>query len=195
MLKTTLKQVFLSIILVVSLAAASGFQGCASTSPTTETAKKGAIAGAVAGGIIGHQSGRPAEGAAIGGATGAVVGGIIGMAKEAKQRNQQEQVAQERAHQQELAKVREIEAREKLIREEKLAIAEGLRITDRELALAEERARETEVRLQDLRGKVNRAKERKKTLEEAKAEKIANEEEIRRLEEQLRQLEEESAHR
>ena len=193
-MKKSRKYTFLTITLAACLAASSGFQGC-QTSPTTTGAKKGAVVGAVTGAVVGHQSDERLKGAAIGGATGAAIGGVIGMAKEAKQRRQQEQVAQERAHQQELARMREIEAREKMIREEKRAIIEGLNITDRELELAEDGARETEARLNELRERVNAAKNKRKTFEDVKAQQIANEEEIRRLEEQLRQLEEESAQR
>ena len=58
--------------------------------------------------------------------------------------------------------MREMEARSRAAREQELAIAEGMRITERELEDAMSRAQEAEGRLKDLRNEVEGAMSRQK---------------------------------
>ncbi len=92
-----------------------------------EGLQDGAAGGALSGAVIGHQSGKTAEGAEIGTGSGIIIGGIYGAMTDSKERKEQEEIAQERGHQQELAKMREIEARKRAQRSEELAMTEGLR--------------------------------------------------------------------
>ena len=148
------------------------------------------MGGATIGAIAGSGSGQTAGGMAIGAAAGAAIGGIVGIMQDAKENKEQERIAQERAYQQEIAKMREMDARTRASREQELAIAEGMRITSRELEEAEFRAREAEGRLKELRGEVEGAMNRTKTLTEAADRKEKADAEIRLLEEQLRHLKE-----
>ena len=74
-----------------------------------------------------------ATGALGGAAAGALVGGIIGMVQDARDRKEQDRLAQERAYQQENAKKKAEEAKFKAEMDEELAIAQGFRISDIEL--------------------------------------------------------------
>lgn len=165
--------------------------GCSSTaSKPVKTAGTGAVAGAVAGAVIGNNtgSGNSAAGAAIGGAAGAVVGGVVGMVQEARERSEQDRLAQERAYQQELAKRRAQEAKFKAAIEEELAVAEGFRISDQELEQVEENAKELETRLKKLQEERQAAIARKRTLDTAQNRIAAAEAEIQRLEAELAEL-------
>jgi LysM repeat protein len=170
--------------------------GCSSTaSKPVRTAGTGAVAGAVAGAVIGNNtgSGNAASGAAIGGAAGAVIGGVVGMVQEAKERSEQDRLAQERAYQQELAKRRAGEARMKAAIEEELAVAEGFRISDQELSQVEGAAKDLESRLKKLQEERQAAIARKRTLDTAQGRIAAAESEIQRLEAELAELRGESA--
>jgi outer membrane lipoprotein SlyB len=173
-----------AVILIFALVLA----GCQTSSRTKKGASMGAAGGGIAGAIVGGQSGQTLQGAAIGAAGGAIIGGVIGAVQEAKVQREQEALAQERAHQQELAKIRKAEATATASRERELAIKEGMRITQRELSEAETRAREAEVRLKALEDEVGQALSRKKTLEDAESRKADAEERIRLLEQELKEL-------
>ena len=134
--------------------AVASFSGCATSSHTSKGAGMGAMGGATIGAIAGGGSGQTAEGMAIGAVAGAAIGGIVGAMQDAKENKQQERIAQDRAYQQEIAKMREMEARSRAAREQELAIAEGMRITERELEDAMSRAQEAEGRLKELRNEV-----------------------------------------
>ncbi len=172
------------------------YPGCSSTTPKpVKTAGTGAVAGAVAGAVIGNNtgSGNAASGAAIGGAAGAVIGGVVGMVQEAKERSEQDRLAQERAYQQELAKRRAQEAKFKAAIEEELAVAEGFRISDQELNQVEGTAKDLESRLKKLQEERQAAIARKRTLDTATGRIAAAESEIQRLEAELAELRGESA--
>ncbi len=180
-----------SVIATVSLLSVTLLSGCQVTpSKTAKGAGVGALGGAAAGAIIGNNtgSGNAGSGAAIGGAAGALVGGIVGAVQEAKERNQQDRLAQERAYQQEVARRRQEEARLKEQLEEELAIAQGFRITDAELSDAQRRADETSSRLAELKAEREWALNRKKTLDETEAKIAAEQAEIARLEAELAEL-------
>ena len=133
-------------------------------------------------------SGNAASGAAIGGAAGAVVGGVVGMVQEARERSEQDRLAQERAYQQELAKRRAQEAKFKAAIEEELAVAEGFQISDQELSQVESTAKDLEARLKSLQEERQAAIARKRTLDTAQNRIAAAESEIQRLEAELAEL-------
>jgi LysM repeat protein len=185
-------------ILCGGLAAAVLFalSGCAvAPSKTVSGAATGAVIGGVGGAVIGNNtgSGSGASGAAIGGAAGAVVGGVIGMVQEARERSEQDRLAQERAYQQELAKRRAQEARFKAAIEEELSVAEGFRISEREIAQVEGQAQELESKLKQLQEEKQAALTRKRSLDAAQGRISAAELEIQRLEAELAELRGEAA--
>jgi hypothetical protein len=90
------------------------WSGCSSVAPsrTATGAGTGAVVGGVGGAVVGNNSGLgTGTGAAIGAGAGALIGGIVGMVQDAKDRKEQDRLAQERAYQQELAKKRSEEAK------------------------------------------------------------------------------------
>lgn len=179
------------VIATVSLLTLAFLSGCqVAPSKTAKGAGVGAVGGALAGAAIGNNtgSGNAASGAAIGGAAGALVGGIVGAVQEAKERGQQDRLAQERAYQQEVARRRQEEARLKEQLDEELAIAQGFRITDAELSDAQRRADETSSRLAELKAEREWALNRKKTLDDTEAKIAAEQAEIARLEAELAEL-------
>ena len=179
------------VLATVTLLSLVSFSGCqVAPSKTAKGAGVGAAAGALGGAVIGNNtgSGNAGSGAAIGGAAGAIVGGIVGAVQEAKERNQQDRLAQERAYQQEVARRRQEEARLKEQLEEELAIAQGFRITDAELTDAQRRADETSSRLAELKAEREWALNRKKTLDETESKIAAEQAEIARLEAELAEL-------
>ncbi len=164
------------------------FSGCATSSHTAKGAGVGAVAGGATGAIIGKQSGETGEGAVVGALAGTAIGALLGAAKDARISREQEQIAQERAYQQEIAKMREIQARESAVREEELAIAEGMRITERELIEAEHNAKLAEARLKELQEELSSAKSKSTSLEDAEKRKVEADDKIRELEEKLKEL-------
>lgn len=169
--------------------------GCSGVAPskTASNAGTGAMAGAVGGGIIGHQSGSTYQGAAVGGLVGAAVGGIVGAVQEAKERSEQDRLAQERAYQQELAKRRAQEAKFKAAIEEELAVAEGFRISDQEISQVETKAKDLESQLKALQEQRTAALNRKRSLESAQQRISTAEQEIERLTAELAELRGETA--
>lgn len=122
---------------VGAAAAVAGLSGCNSgvaPSKTASGAGTGALIGGAGGAIAGNNSSMGTGTGLVGGAAaGALIGGIVGMVQDAKDRKEQDRLAQERAYQQEMAKRRAEEAKSKASMEEELAIAEGFRISDLEL--------------------------------------------------------------
>ncbi|MCF3648836.1 YMGG-like glycine zipper-containing protein [Synoicihabitans lomoniglobus] len=180
-----------SRIALATLLTLTVFSGCkVAPSKTAKGAGIGAVGGALAGAAIGNNSGsgNSASGAAIGGAAGALVGGAIGLVQDMKERSQQDQLAQERAYQQEVARRRQEEARLKDQLDEELSIAQGFRITDTELADAQRRADETSSRLAELKAEREWALNRKKELDNREAQIAAETAEIARLEAELAEL-------
>lgn len=166
--------------------------GCNSPtqSKTTKGATTGAIAGALGGAVIGNNtgSGNAASGAAIGGAAGAAVGAIVGAIGEAKERNEQDRLAQERAYQQELAKRRAQEAKFRAAIDEELAVAQGFRISDAELAQVTAQAADLEARLKKLQEERQAALAKTQALDNAQNRILAAQQEIERLEAELAEL-------
>src|SRR5687767_14076778 len=125
---------FRTLVCVGTALAMAGFSGCSSVAPskTTSGAGTGAMIGGAGGALVGSNSSM-GTGLVGGAAAGALIGGLVGMVQDAKDRKEQDRLAQERAYQQELAKKRASEAKLKASMDEELAIAEGFRISDLEL--------------------------------------------------------------
>ena len=180
--------------------ALAGVTGCSSSgvapSRTASGAGTGAVLGGVGGAVVGNNSSMGTGTGLVGGAAaGALIGGIVGMVQDAKDRREQDRLAQERAYQQELAKKRAEEAKMKAAMDEELAIAEGFRISDIELDDAKKKRDERVEALKKLQAEKAAALARKKELDEAKEKTLQTEAEIARLEEELARLKGEDAPR
>ena len=168
-----------------------GWSGCSSVAPsrTATGAGTGAVVGGVGGAVVGNNSGLgTGTGAAIGAGAGALIGGIVGMVQDAKDRKEQDRLAQERAYQQDLAKRRSEEARRKAESDEEIAIAQGFRISDIELTEAQRKQESANERLKRLRDERAGALAKKKALDDAHDKTLQTEAEIARLEEELARL-------
>ncbi len=185
------------LISAAAAVALLGWTGCSSgvaPSKTASNAGTGALIGGAAGAVVGNNSSMGSGTGILGGAAlGAITGGIVGMVQEAKDRKEQDRLAQERAYQQELAKKRAEEAKRKAAEEEELAIAQGFRISDMELNEAQKKTDETADRLKKLQAEKAAALQRKKTLDDLREKQLSNEAEIARLEEELARLKGEDA--
>jgi hypothetical protein len=180
------------IALVTALAVA-GVTGCSSSgvapSKTASGAGTGALIGGAGGAVVGNNSSLGTGTGLVGGAAaGALIGGIVGMVQDAKDRKEQDRLAQERAYQQELAKRRAEEAKLKASMDEELAIAEGFRISDLELNDAKKKLEMSSERLKRLRDERSAALAKKKELDDAHEKTLTTEAEIARLEEELARL-------
>jgi hypothetical protein len=169
-----------------------GVAGCSSgvaPSKTASGAGTGALIGGAGGAIAGNNSSMGTGTGLVGGAAaGALIGGIVGMVQDAKDRKEQDRLAQERAYQQELAKRRAEDAKSTAALEEELAIAEGFRISDLELNDAKKKLESASDRLRRLRDERAAALAKKKELDEAQEKTLSTEAEIARLEEELQRL-------
>src|SRR5215207_2436719 len=169
-----------------------GVTGCSSgvaPSKTASGAGTGALIGGAGGAIAGNNSSMGTGTGLVGGAAaGALIGGIVGMVQDAKDRKEQDRLAQERAYQQELAKRRTEEAKLKASMDEELAIAEGFRISDLELNDAKKKLESASDRLKKLRDERAAALAKKKELDDAHEKTLSTEAEIARLEEELARL-------
>src|SRR5688572_9577554 len=165
--------------------------GCSSVAPSNTASKAGtgAVVGGLGGAAIGNNSSLGTGAGAVGGAAlGAITGGIIGMVQDARDRKEQDRLAQERAYQQELAKRRAEEAKVKASMDEELAIAQGFRISDLELNDAKKKLEAASDRLKKLRDERSAALAKKKELDDAHEKTLSTEAEIARLEEELARL-------
>lgn len=178
-------------IRVVAALAVVGVTGCSSVAPskTATGAGTGAAIGGATGAVVGSSSSMGTGTGLIGGAAaGALVGGIVGMVQDAKDRKEQDRLAQERAYQQERAKRLAEDAKMKAAMDEELAIAEGFRISEIELNDQRAKFADANERLKKLREERNAALARKKELDETKEKTLSTEAEIARLEEELARL-------
>ena len=180
------------VVAVVTAGAMAGFAGCSSgvaPSKTASGAGTGALIGGAGGAIAGNNSSMGTGAGLVGGAAaGALIGGIVGMVQDAKDRKEQDRLAQERAYQQEVAKRRAEEAKMKASMDEELAIAEGFRISDLELNDAKKKLESAADRLKRLRDERAAALAKKKELDDAHEKTLSTEAEIARLEEELARL-------
>ena len=175
--------------LAVALLLGAGCSSGVAPSKTASGAGTGAAIGGLGGAVAGNNSSMgTGVGLAAGAALGAITGGIIGMVQDAKDRKEQDRLAQERAYQQELAKRKAEEARVKASLEEELAIAEGFRISDLELNDAKKQQESSADRLKKLKDEKAAALAKKKELDDAHEKTLSNEAEIARLEEEMARL-------
>ena len=185
------------LVSLITATAVAGLTGCSSgvaPSKTATGAGTGAMIGGVGGAVVGNNSSMgTGTGLAAGAAAGAIIGGIVGMVQDAKDRKEQDRLAQERAYQQERAKKLAEEAKLKATMEEELAVAEGFRISDLELSDAKRKLEGAEDRLKRLRDERSAALAKKKQLDEANEKTLQTEAEIARLEEELARLKGEEA--
>jgi hypothetical protein len=173
----------------LALVAGSGCSSGVAPSKTATGAGTGALIGGVGGAVVGNnRSMGTGTGLAAGAVGGALIGGIVGMVQDAKDRKEQDRLAQERAYQQELAKKRAEEAKLKAAMDEELAIAEGFRISDMELNDAKKKLELASDRLKRLRDERSAALAKKKELDDAHEKTLTTEAEIARLEEELARL-------
>ena len=182
---------FPKLICLLTSVGVVALAGCSSVAPskTASNAGTGAVVGGLGGAAIGNNSSIGTGAGAVGGAAlGAITGGIIGMVQDARDRKEQDRLAQERAYQQELAKRRAEEAKVKASMDEELAIAQGFRISDLELNDAKRKLEGSTERLKKLQAEKQAALSRKKELDEANEKTLTTEAEIARLEEELARL-------
>ncbi len=169
-----------------------GLAGCSSgvaPSKTVSGLGTGAVVGGLGGAVVGSSSSMgTGTGAAIGAGAGALVGGIVGMVQDARDRKEQDRLAQERAYQQELAKKRQEEVKMKAEMDEELAIAQGFRISDIELNDAQKKLDIASEKLKKLTDERSAALKRKKDLDDAREKTLATEAKIAQLEEELSRL-------
>jgi hypothetical protein len=168
-----------------------GSAGCSSVapSPAAKTAGTGAVVGGVAGAVVGNNSSLGTTTGILGGvAAGAIVGGIVGMVQDAKEKKEQDRLAQERAYQQDLARKRKEEATRRAANEEELAVAQGFRISEMELSDAQKKLDDASERLKRLKDERAAALNKKKSLDEAQERLLSTEAEIARMEEELARL-------
>ena len=172
--------------------AVAGVTGCSSgvaPSKTASAAGTGALIGGAGGAVVGNNSSMGTGTGLVGGAAaGALIGGIVGMVQDAKDRKEQDRLAQERAYQQERAKRLAEEAKLKASMDEELNIAEGFRISDLELNDAKKKLESASDRLKKLRDERSAALAKKKELDDAHEKTLTTEAEIARLEEELARL-------
>lgn len=172
-----------------ALVVGTGCNSGVAPSKTATGAGVGAATGAVLGGVgAGATGGNTSVGLLGGAAAGALVGGVIGLVQDAKERKEQDRLAQERAYQQELSRRRSEEAKRKAEVEEELAVTQGFRISEIELSEAQKKLDSASDRLKKLRDERTAALTRKKSLDEANERLLATEAEIARLEEELTRL-------
>jgi hypothetical protein len=180
------------IICVGTALALAGLTGCSSgvaPSKTASGAGTGALIGGAGGAIVGSNSSMgTGTGLVSGVAAGALIGGVVGMIQDAKDRKEQDRLAQERAYQQSIAKQRQEDAKQKAAMEEELAIAQGFQISDLELAEAQKREAVANEQVKALRDERAAAMAKKKALDDAHEHTLAAEAEIARLQEELARL-------
>jgi osmotically inducible lipoprotein OsmB len=179
------------LCLVTGLAMAS-FAGCSSgvaPSRTATGAGVGAMGGAVVGNVVGANSSMGSGMGTLGGAlAGGVLGGVVGMVQDARDRKEQDRLAQERAYQQENARKKGEEARMKAAMDEELDIAQGFRISDIELEDAKRKLDAANANLKELQTQRAAALAKKKDLDDTKEKTLAAEAEAARLQEELSRL-------
>lgn len=176
-----------SVALVLALA---GVSGCnTAPSKTAKGAGTGAVVGGLGGAVIGNNSSMGSgTGIAAGAALGAITGGIIGLVQDARDRKEQDRLAQERAYSQELARKRAEEAKAKVAMDEELAVAQGFRISELELSDARKQTEDRVEKLKSLQAEKTMYLNRTKELAELQERKLSTEAEIARMEEELARL-------
>jgi hypothetical protein len=183
---------FKKVVTLGTALAVIGLSGCSSgvaPSKTVSGVGTGAAIGGLGGLAVGSATGSsPGTGALVGAGAGALVGGIVGMVQDARDRKEQDRLAQERAYQQELAKKRQEEVRMKAEMDEELAIAQGFRISEIELNDAQKKLEIASEKLKRLMDERSGALAKKKNLDETREKTLATEAKVAQLEEELARL-------
>jgi len=117
-----------------------------------------------------------------------LVGGIVGMVQDARDRKEQDRLAQERAYAQDMAKKKAEEARLKAEMDEETAIAQGFRISEIELNDARKKLEDASAHLKRLQDEKSAALAKKKELDESREKTLMTEAKIAQLEEELTRL-------
>jgi hypothetical protein len=169
--------------------------GCSSSAPPSKTvsgAGTGAMAGGAAAGLAGVVAPNSAmnSGAAVvgGAAAGALIGATVGAIQQARDRREQDLLAQERAYQADQSRRRREESQQKLALEEELAVRKGFLISELEMSEAEKATAAAETRLKSLREEYQAAYNKTKKLEELKEKQIQADLEAAKMEEQISRL-------
>lgn len=183
---------FRKTVVFVTALALTGLAGCRSGVAPSKTARgagTGAVVGGLGGAVVGSNTSMGTGTGALGGAAaGALVGGIVGMVQDARDRKEQDRLAQERAYQQELAKKKAEEAKLKAEMDEELAIAQGFRISEIELNDAKAKYDTAAEKLKKLMEERQGALAKKKELDETREKTLQTEAKIAQLEEELARL-------
>jgi outer membrane lipoprotein SlyB len=187
---------------------------CTTTGSNTETGiAVGAIAGAIAGAVIGNnvedgsndyyrnpdryeRHGRHyhrswdddnggAEGALIGAAAGALIGGLIGNDLDRKEQEAEAARVEEYRSQREWAREQEKASAARAAFEEQQSVSRGSSLSETEVLEAEQRAKEAEQRLNQLRRDRLASLKRDQRLNQAEERRLSAEAEIERLEQEL----------
>jgi len=183
-----------ALVVATALIGASGCSSGVAPSKAASSAGTGAVVGGVAGAVVGNNSSMGSTTGILSGvAAGAIVGGIVGMVQDAKERKEQDRLAQERAYSQDLARRRKEEAQRRATNEEELQVVQGFRISDMELADAQKKLDDATARLKRLKDERSAALSKKKSLDEAQERTLSTEAEIARMEEELARLKGENA--
>ena len=188
---TSFQRSFRPAVCLGTALAVLGLSGCGGVAPsqTVKSAGIGTVAGAGVGAIAGNNSSMGSgTGIAAGALGGAIVGGIVGMVQDARDRKEQDRLAQERSYQQEMAKKRADEARLKSEMDEELQIAQGFRISEIELNDAKRKYEVAAEKLKKLQEERAGAIAKKKELDDLREKTLATEAKMAQLEEELARL-------
>ncbi len=163
----------------------SGCESEGGRSSTTNSAAVGAVTGGIIGAVIGNQRGHSEGGAAIGAAIGGLGGAAVGHSKDQTEERRQNNIAAERAYQERMNQLRLEQERAQADRDRQLALSNGSRMTENEVANAQRRAAEAESRVRQLQAQQADALAKHKAYQEAEYRRLKAEEEARRLETEL----------
>lgn len=180
---------WISLGTAVTVLVSAGCSSGVAPSKPASGATTGAMVGGLGGAVVGNNSSMGTTTGILGGvAAGAIVGGIVGMVQDAREKKEQDRLAQERAYSQDLSRRRKEEANRRAANEEELQIQQGFRISDLELAEQQKKLDEATGRLKALTDERNAAKNKFKTLQETQERTLATEAAIAALEEELARL-------
>src|SRR3954471_4837728 len=178
-----------ALVVVIALLGSSGCSSGVAPTKTASGAGTGAMLGGVTGAVVGGNSSMGTTTGILGGvAAGAIVGGLVGMVQEAKEKKEQDRLAQERVYSQDMAKRRKEEASRRAANEEELKISQGFRISDLELADQQKKLDDATARLKRLKDEEKAALTKKTSLDEMQERTLSTEAEIAAMEEKLARL-------
>jgi hypothetical protein len=178
-----------ALLLAIAVLGASGCSSGVAPTKTASGATTGATIGGLGGAVVGANSGMGTTTGLLGGvAAGAIVGGLVGLVQDAKEKKEQDRLAQERAYSKDLADRRKADALRRATNEEELKISQGFRISDLELAEQQKKLDDATSRLKRLEEERSTALKKKTTLDETIERTLATEARIAAMEEELARL-------